>query len=41
MSESVFQGEAVAGALVLLAGLWMSLGRRESVNRGRALTEDA
>jgi Na+/H+-dicarboxylate symporter len=34
MSESVFQGEAVAGALVLLTGLWMSLGRRESVNAG-------
>jgi hypothetical protein len=31
MSESTFQGEAIAGALVLLAGLWMSLGGRESV----------
>jgi hypothetical protein len=26
MSESAFQGEAIAGALALLAGLWMSLG---------------
>jgi hypothetical protein len=32
MSESAFQGEAVAGALVLFVGLWMWLGRRESVN---------
>jgi Na+/H+-dicarboxylate symporter len=37
MSESAFQGEAVAGALVLLAGLWMSLGGRESVNRTSAI----
>jgi Na+/H+-dicarboxylate symporter len=28
MSTSVFQGEALVGALMLLAGLWMSLGRR-------------
>ena len=28
MSSSVFPGEALVGALVLLAGLWMSLGRR-------------
>jgi Na+/H+-dicarboxylate symporter len=32
MSTSVFQGEALVGALVLLAGLWMWLGSRESVN---------
>jgi hypothetical protein len=32
MSESAFQGEALAGALVLLAGLWMWLGGRESAN---------
>jgi hypothetical protein len=32
MSESAFQGEAIAGALALLAGLWMSLGGRESAN---------
>jgi hypothetical protein len=32
MADSVFQGEALAGALVLLAGLWMSLGSRESVD---------
>jgi Na+/H+-dicarboxylate symporter len=32
MSESAFQGEAVVGALVLLAGLWMLLGGRESVH---------
>jgi Na+/H+-dicarboxylate symporter len=31
MSSSVFPGEALAGALVLLAGLWLSLGRREAV----------
>jgi Na+/H+-dicarboxylate symporter len=30
MSESAFEGEALAGALVLLAGLWMSLGVRSS-----------
>jgi hypothetical protein len=29
MSESAFQGEALAGALVLLAGLWMWLGGPE------------
>jgi Na+/H+-dicarboxylate symporter len=29
MSTSVFPGEALAGALVLLAGLWLWLGRRE------------
>jgi hypothetical protein len=29
MSTSVFPGEAFAGALVLLAGLWLSLGCRE------------
>jgi hypothetical protein len=28
MSASVFPGEALAGAVVLLAGLWMSLGAR-------------
>jgi hypothetical protein len=28
MSTSVFAGEALVGALALLAGLWMSLGRR-------------
>ena len=32
MSESAFQGEAVAGAVVLFVGVWMSLGRSESVN---------
>jgi Na+/H+-dicarboxylate symporter len=31
MAESTFQGEAIAGALVLLVGVWMSLGSRESV----------
>jgi Na+/H+-dicarboxylate symporter len=31
LSNSVFPGEAVAGAVVLLAGLWMSLGRHETV----------
>jgi Na+/H+-dicarboxylate symporter len=31
MSASVFPGEAIAGALVLLAGLWMSLGRRNAM----------
>jgi len=30
MSESSFQSEAVVGAVVLLTGLWMSLGGRES-----------
>jgi len=32
MSESAFQGEAIAGALVLLTGLWLWLGVREPVN---------
>ena len=32
MSTSVFPGEAVAGALVLLAGLWLWLGRREEAS---------
>jgi hypothetical protein len=32
MSTSVFPGEALAGALVLLVGLWMSLGRREAID---------
>jgi hypothetical protein len=32
MSASVFPGEALAGALVLFAGLWMSLGRREAID---------
>ena len=32
MSSSVFPGEALVGAFVLLAGLWMSLGRREAAN---------
>jgi Na+/H+-dicarboxylate symporter len=32
MSASVFPGEALAGALVLLVGLWMSLGRREATD---------
>jgi hypothetical protein len=31
MSESTFQGEALVGALVLLVGVWMLLGGRESV----------
>ena len=31
MSTSVFPGEALVGAIVLLAGLWMWLGRREAV----------
>jgi Na+/H+-dicarboxylate symporter len=31
MSESAFQGEAIAGALVLLTGLWLWLGVREPV----------
>jgi sodium:dicarboxylate symporter family protein len=31
LSNSVFPGEAVAGAVVLLAGLWMSLGRHETI----------
>jgi Na+/H+-dicarboxylate symporter len=30
MSTSVFSGEAFVGALVLLTGLWLSLGRREA-----------
>jgi hypothetical protein len=33
MSASVFPGEAFAGAFVLLAGLWMWLGRREITTR--------
>jgi Na+/H+-dicarboxylate symporter len=32
MATSVFPGEAVAGAVVLLAGLWMALGRREAAD---------
>ena len=32
MSESAFQGEALAGTVVLFAGLWMLLGSRESVH---------
>ena len=32
MSSSVFPGEAVAGAIVLLGGLWMALGRHEVAN---------
>ena len=32
MSQSAFQGEAVVGALVLFVGLWMWLGRRESMS---------
>jgi len=30
MSEFAFQGEAIVGALALLAGLWMSLGGRDT-----------
>src|SRR5262245_61658474 len=30
MSASVFPGEPIAGALVLLVGVWMSLGRRNA-----------
>ena len=30
MSQSVFPGEAIAGAIVLLGGVWMSLGRRDT-----------
>ena len=33
MSESAFQGEAIVGALALLAGLWMSLGGRDTHHR--------
>jgi Na+/H+-dicarboxylate symporter len=32
MSTTVFPGEALVGALVLLAGLWMSLGGRQAVD---------
>jgi len=32
MSSSAFPGEALAGAFVLVAGLWMWLGRREAAN---------
>jgi hypothetical protein len=35
MSTTMFPGEALVGAAVLLAGLSMSLGGRESVNTGR------
>ena len=31
MSASVFPGEAVAGAVLLLVGLWLSLGGREAI----------
>ena len=34
MSESTFQGEALAGTVVLIAGLWMLLGSPESQGRG-------
>jgi hypothetical protein len=36
MSTSVFPGEAFAGSFVLLAGLWLSLGRREANNKTAA-----
>jgi Na+/H+-dicarboxylate symporter len=32
MSSAAFPGEAVAGALVLLAGVWLSLGAREAID---------
>ena len=38
MSTSVFPGEAIAGALVLLAGLWMWLGRREAAGTAAGVT---
>ena len=31
MSRSVFPGEALVGAFVLLVGLWLSLGGRETI----------
>jgi hypothetical protein len=41
MSTSVFPGEALAGALVLLVGLWLSLGRREDSLTGSDSTPGA
>jgi Na+/H+-dicarboxylate symporter len=41
MSTSVFPGEAIAGAVVLLVGLWLSLGRREESITGSDSTPGA
>ena len=41
MSTSVFPGEALVGALVLLTGLWISLGRREGESTALALHQTA
>jgi hypothetical protein len=38
MSTSAFQGEAIVGALVLLAGVWMSLGAREATEASLSKT---
>ena len=38
MSTSVFPGEALVGAVVLLAGLWMWLGRREATGTVAGVT---
>jgi Na+/H+-dicarboxylate symporter len=37
MSRSVFPGEALVGAVLLLVGLWLSLGGREGIEIGDAL----
>jgi Na+/H+-dicarboxylate symporter len=40
MSSSVFPGEAVAGAIVLLGGLWMSCGARDALDSRSAAEGD-